>query len=562
MKLLIYLLLVFTIMTSTANAAVLAFSDNGSYVAKTTLAAAAVAADCAGKRIVFTSSQTLTANLVWPADRELVQGSTTATIATAGYTLTIDQAFHAPSRVVFTGTGTVIINGGEIDVAWFDGTDASTKWAFCARGILNTNGLGKIVVFSAPKATDAWATTFRAYGTDPVWGPRWRVDAPIVIDSPQQATVIRTPAGFVATTAMSSMWQIGTATGALKVDYIHFPDKLSIEGNYGLCQYAGIMYGSSHMHIPYQEIYRTAGWLMQPTMNKQVSDVKFDFIDAGYLYGPALILDGSAGPNNSITDLIVDFINSDGFYPGYAPSGLVMMESNYNGIKLGKIVHRALAASGAVDATAAVVVLTNVGATAPSGVYYPPRYDIHIGPVTNGSNIITARAIVFSDNSGGVAAKFNGVTIESGSCVVDGLTLPSDISLFYATGTVVQGLTPGRKLIIASDCSGTIVTGISRADIIDSGSNTFINGRIGPGTYGINSPTVTASPMTFVNTYLYDMDFLIQGGTVVSVVFTRATVPVAFYSGASLGYGIYRLAPGDSITVTYSAAPTMRFIPR
>jgi hypothetical protein len=465
----------------------------------------------------------------------------------SGVTLTINGSINAPDKIIFLGLGTVICASGETNIAWFNGTDASSCWAFAARGMQNTNGLGNIAVFPKLPATDPRAVIMQISGNG-VWGPRWRVDAPIVIDSPQQQTVIRTPSGFVATTAMQWMWQLGTSANTLKVDYIHFPDKLSIEGNNGTCTYAGIMYGSSHMRIPYQEIYRTAGWLMQPTQNKQISDVKFDFIDTGFLYGPVLTLDGSNGANNTITDFVCDFINSTGFATGHAPNALVQMNSNYNNITIGRVVHRAVTA-GTVDATGSVVSLTNVGATPPGGVFYPPRYGIRIGPVLNGSTTIAAKAIAFSDQSVGVAAKFAGITIEAGS-LVDGGALANDISLDYTNSIVVQGLTNGRVLAISSTCVNTQVYGISPANITDGSASTLINGK---SKLLITSVAPTTSPMTYVNNNVYDVDFQIQGVTAItSATYTRNGTPVSVTAGGTAGW--WRVSPGDNIAVAFTGA--------
>jgi hypothetical protein len=473
----------------------------------------------------------------------------------SGVTLTINGAVIASSKVIFKGAGTVIVNKGETDVAWFDGTDASSKWAFCARGMQNTNGLGNIAVFSRPALTDPCAADFQIAG-NPVWGARWRVDAPILIDSPQQATVIRTPAGFVATSAITCMWQIGTPTNPLKVDYIHFPDKLSIEGNNGMCTYAGIMYGSSHMRVPYQEIYRTQGWLMQPTMNKQVSDVKFDFIDTGGLYGPVLILDGSNGPNNTITDFVCDFISSTGFASGHAPNALVQLNSNYHSIKIGKVSHRAVA-PGMVDCTGSVVSLYNVGAT--PGNYYSPQYDVRIGPVINGSTTTTSQAIIVNDGSSGRAAKFTGVVIEAGSFVNGMAPGNFDMSLDYCSGAIVQGLQVGRNISIDSTCANTKVYGIAPKYITDAGVNTLINGK---SRSDMSSVALAASPMTWTNTLDYDVDFSIAGGTVTAVNLVRGSKYVTAYSGAGLGCGIYRVSPNDNIQIAYSGSPSLNIIPR
>ena len=54
-----------------AQATVFVVSSDGSWVAKSSLPAAAIASDAAGKRIVVTGHETLTAPLIWPSDRTL-----------------------------------------------------------------------------------------------------------------------------------------------------------------------------------------------------------------------------------------------------------------------------------------------------------------------------------------------------------------------------------------------------------------------------------------------------------------------------------------------------------
>lgn len=56
---------------TTAHAAILVFSPDGTYATKSDLAAAAAAADVAGKTVIVTSPQVVTTAIVWPADRDL-----------------------------------------------------------------------------------------------------------------------------------------------------------------------------------------------------------------------------------------------------------------------------------------------------------------------------------------------------------------------------------------------------------------------------------------------------------------------------------------------------------
>jgi hypothetical protein len=107
-----------------APAAVLVQSASGTYAVKTTLAAAAIAPDAAGKTVVVTtalsavqsniSSATLHA---WPADRTLridrggSIGNTT--------TFRVDGPFEAGRNRVFTGTGRVLLSSGKAHPEWW-----------------------------------------------------------------------------------------------------------------------------------------------------------------------------------------------------------------------------------------------------------------------------------------------------------------------------------------------------------------------------------------------------------------------------------------------------------
>ena len=69
----------------------------------------------------------------------------------------------------------------------------------------------------------------------------------------------------------------------------------------------------------------------------------------------------------------------------------------------------------------------------------------------------------------------------------------------------------------------------------------------------------TGSPFTYQNTNIYDLDVIVQGGTVTKIEFTRDNSN--FYD-VGLTQGMYRLSPNDRLKVTYTGAPTMTGIPR
>lgn len=475
----------------------------------------------------------------------------------SGVTLTINGTINAPSQVLFKGAGTVICNRGgvtgEIDVAWFDGTDASSKFAFAARGINNTNGTGMVVAFNPPGPNDAWATL----SPNNQWGYGWRVDAPIDIEQAQAYTMYMTRAGFVATTALDAVFLVGN--GSVKGDGSNFPLRLKVDGGNGLAGWAMRIRGASHMHISYMEAYYCGGIAFTPNGIKQCSDIQVDFLDTGALYNQAILFDGTTGVNNTITDIEIGFVNSTGFAPGHAADSVVKIGSNCNAINVRKVSHRAVV-GGFIDATQAVVLITNGGTLGANVVSC--RYGINIGPVINGSTTLTAECVVISDASGSTAAKMTGITIEAGS-QVDG-TPPGSatISLNYTNGAIVQGMpmassTNSDQFVrVNSTCTDTRVYGVKYTQVSDGGVNTLIDGH----NYGAIVPVAApASGVGYTNNTHFNILYQVQGGTITGAAYTSGSTTLSLPITATAG--AWMLRPGDNIAVSYSGSPSFNYVP-
>lgn len=67
--------------------------------------------------------------------------------------------------------------------------------------------------------------------------------------------------------------------------------------------------------------------------------------------------------------------------------------------------------------------------------------------------------------------------------------------------------------------------------------------------------TVGASPFTYTNNTGRDLIVGVNGGTVSASQYFRGALPLGLVAGG----GTWRLSPGDALSVTYSAAPTMNF---
>jgi hypothetical protein len=474
----------------------------------------------------------------------------------SGVTLTINGSVIAPSKVIFQGAGTVVINRGVIDVAWFDGTDASSKWTFCARGIQNSNGTGKTVAFYPPDPNDAWATT----SLNNQWGYGWLVTAPIDIEQTQAYTTFLTYTTFIVKgNSVSSVWQFGTGTN--KADGLQFPLPLRVDGGNGLATWSIQIEGSSHSYFAALYLYYCGGVALTPNGNKQVSDISIGYIDTGELYGQAVLMDGTNGANNTITDIDIGLVSSTGFVSGHAADSVVKIGSNCNAISVRRVSHRAVVGNF-VDATNGVVLITNGGTLGSNLVSC--RYGINIGPVINGSTTQTAECVVTSDASGGAAAKMTGITIEAGSQNDTGSPPGgSTISLNYTNGTIVQGM-PGasstnmaQHVTVNATCSDTQIYGVTPSQVTDGGTNTLINGH----NYGAITPiSAPASGAAWVNNNHFPVLFQIQGATAITgVVYTRGSTALTLATSGTAG--AWPVAPGDNIATSYTGSPSFNYIP-
>lgn len=81
----------------------------------------------------------------------------------------------------------------------------------------------------------------------------------------------------------------------------------------------------------------------------------------------------------------------------------------------------------------------------------------------------------------------------------------------------------------------------------------FFNAIIGPAG-AVSAITVGASPFTFTASQRGSV--AISGGTLTSVVLNRAGTSISLGTGRTAP-----VAPGDTVTVTYSVLPTMTFVP-
>jgi hypothetical protein len=353
----------------------------------------------------------------------------------------------------------------------------------------------------------------------------------------------------------------------LKADGQVFPVRLKTDGGNGLANWAVRIYGSSHSYFPHCEFYYSGGMYISPAGAMQVSDITIGFVDTGALFNQAILMEGAAGATNTVSDIDIGLVNSTGFSNGHAAPAVVQIGSNCNAINVRKVCHRA-AVSGVggmfQDATTGVVLVTNSGASGPNAISC--RYGITIGPVINGSLVQTAECVVVADASSGTAALMTGITIEAGSENDTG-TPPggATISLAYTSGAILQGLPGpsaangvGQKVTVNPSCQDTRIYGVLKSNVTDVGVNTLIDGH----NYGaITAVAAVGSGNPFTNNNHFHVIYQMTGATAINgVAYTRGanTINVAASVGTT---GSWLLAPGDSISVSYTGSPNFSIIP-
>jgi hypothetical protein len=87
-------------------------------------------------------------------------------------------------------------------------------------------------------------------------------------------------------------------------------------------------------------------------------------------------------------------------------------------------------------------------------------------------------------------------------------------------------------------------------DVYDMGLQTWYNSQLGDGAI-----SVTASPFTYTNTSGREQAVFVQGGTISNMTYYRGATAL----GTLATNSTVRLSPGDSLSITYSAAPTMKY---
>lgn len=438
----------------------------------------------------------------------------------SGITLTINGSILAPSKVIFKGAGTVVCNKGDIDCSWFDGTDASSKFAFLARMLTNSNGLTKTVIFPTPAPTDAWA----AISAKAQWGYGWKVTSPILVTQLVGNVTFKTPAPFVATAAMPAIWDMGSGTA--KADGWHFVDRLLLDGSAQNCTDAMLIEGASSWSINWVEIHNSIGGInIKPSGTKQVSGFIIEQIICAENTSYSLNIEGSSA-TNSISDFVVEQVLCYGLSVAGATAS-VFVKGNVQDFRIGNASVRAVN-TGEYDFSVAVVYVTNEGGQAPA-------YGCQIGMAFANSTTNTAKAIVIADSSGGTGPKIEGVTI-------DGALSPTApaVDIDWCSDTKIRDVDSAATVNVGANALDTWVNGCRISNVTDAGSGTRIEGKVRR-IVTIADSTAVSIPIPSYCTDPYLVTATTQGVAVSDT--------VMFYGRSYVALSVAAIFTGSSTTV-------------
>ena len=176
-----------------------------------------------------------------------------------------------------------------------------------------------------------------------------------------------------------------------------------------------------------------------------------------------------------------------------------------------------------------------------------------VGDMVITGNYITGQAAY------GIICEGNGTTTISGNTITycySGINVQANVNNFSICGNTLYGSSNAQIEILAGTSNNYVITGNRLsggvATLLDGGSGTTknITNNLGFNPMGPVAITVGASPYSFTNATGYPIIVYVYNGVVSSVTLHGIT------AGVSTN-GVYPLPMGETISVAYTAAPSM-----
>jgi hypothetical protein len=163
-----------------------------------------------------------------------------------------------------------------------------------------------------------------------------------------------------------------------------------------------------------------------------------------------------------------------------------------------------------------------------------------------------------------------------GNAYIISLSGPTTGSITQKYSVKISGIFPLSQSTVRMRVNGTTYPDFASAvlnnpslfyafeiDAIDSASGIYYKSKVVPG-MSVSTPSVPSSGTTIQNTNPYPVDVYISGGLATQVQVTRNGITYTVWSSSSetvIPPLLVHLGAGDSITITYSTAPSWTWLP-
>ena len=156
----------------------------------------------------------------------------------------------------------------------------------------------------------------------------------------------------------------------------------------------------------------------------------------------------------------------------------------------------------------------------------------------------------------------NGIQyLTSSNLVIEGNYFNFNVTYFLTDGSITS---PSTNVIVRNNYTpnGTVYYGNTKF-LLTEDNFTPLGIKLTLSNVQISTPAVPASGTAQQNTYPYPVNVYLYGGTVTEIQLTRNGTAYTVFSnatGLALSGQVYKLNPSDSITVTYTSAPTWEWL--
>ncbi len=400
----------------------------------------------------------------------------------SGVTLTIGGVIGELSTVYFKGAGTVKTKNRIYSLGWFEGSTANAKWDFLRRAF--TTNQKKVVYFPQPRSDDAAETAG-------LFGPAWKVTAPLEFDDPENELIVYSDAVFAADATFSGtgMFKFSPTN---KTEAIYFPNGLLLDGMENADRGIDILGGARIKfggHVRCQQFNDACvRWYAN---TQSLDECEFDFLEVVGFGAVGVDIIGTT--SHSVVSSKINYLFTNGGATGC--TNLVRIRGNTRFVEIGRIFENVT--SPYVDwsgKTVSIEAITANSATAGGS----SRYGTRIGDIYQFAS--AQQPVECIDSSSGAQTKHQ---VDIGRIVAPSVSGVL-VSLLWNNTSTYQGA--------ADDISRT-----TEVQIASACSDIDISGRVAPAKIAPNTGTALSTRLRNGGTHKFQISLADDSATFLRV---------------------------------------------